>query len=55
MTTWQIVILGVLALLPLVLLADFHPHRERLDSRGRPLPRDWEPQVTHPDPDAEHH
>ena len=55
MMTWQIVIVGVLALLPFALLADFHPHRERLDSRGRPLQRDWAHQVTHADPDADHH
>ena len=52
---WQIVALGVLVLLPFALLADFHPHRERLDSRGAPLPRDWEAQMTHADQDAEHH
>jgi hypothetical protein len=53
--TWQIVTIGVLALLPFALLADFHPHRERLDSRGRPLPRDWVPQGTHSDADADDH
>ena len=55
MTTWQFVILGILALLPFALLADFHPNRERLDSRGVPLGRDWDRQLEHPDPDAEHH
>lgn len=55
MVTWQLVTLVVLVLLPIALLADFYPHRERLDSRGRPLERDWEPQVVHPDPGAEHH
>lgn len=55
MMTWQLVLLAVLVLLPLALLADFHPHRERLDSRGRPLLRDWDRQIEHANADAEQH
>lgn len=53
--TWQLVILAVLVLLPFALLADFHPHRERLDSRGRPVPRDWQPQTEHETHGDDHH
>jgi hypothetical protein len=44
---WQIVAFAFVALLPLALMADFWPHRERLDLRGRPIAREWERQV-HP-------
>lgn len=46
--TWQIVVLVVLVLLPLLLLAGFHPRRERLSARGRPLEREW-PRQPQPD------
>lgn len=38
---WRLVIGAFLVLLPFALLLDFHPARERLDARGRPLRRDW--------------
>lgn len=41
MASWQLLLLGALVLVPFTLLADFHPDRERLDARGRPLGRDW--------------
>jgi hypothetical protein len=44
---WQIVAFAFVALLPLALTADFWPHRERLDLRGRPVAREWERQL-HP-------
>jgi hypothetical protein len=44
---WQIVAFAFVALLPLALMADFWPHRERLDLRGRPVAREWERQL-HP-------
>ncbi|GGI03325.1 hypothetical protein [Egicoccus halophilus] len=56
MEAWQVVGFVFLALLPLVLMADFWPARERLDYRGRPLPRPWRRQY-HPRVDGhdEHH
>ncbi len=39
--SWQLVLAGVLVLLPVTLLLDLHPHRERLDTAGRPLRRAW--------------
>ena len=41
MEAWQIIFIIVLALLPLTLGASFHPRRERLNSRGEPLGREW--------------
>jgi hypothetical protein len=38
---WQTIIGAVLILLPVALLFDFHPDRERCDARGRPLARRW--------------
>lgn len=54
--TWQIVVLVVLVLLPLLLLTGFHRGRERLSARGRPLEREW-PRQPQPDGAAggEHH
>ena len=43
MVIWQSIVLATLVALPFLLLADFHPRRERLDSRGKPLPRPWRP------------
>lgn len=54
MQLWQILLLAVLVLLPLTLLHDFWPNRDRLSSRGAPLERDWVPQVTH-EPHGEQH
>ena len=46
MGTWQIVLLAVFVLLPLLLLAGFHPKRERLSgARGVPLDREWDRQL----------
>lgn len=52
--TWQVVLLTIFVLLPFALLTDFWPHRERLSARGRPLPRDWRPEVTAPEPEDHH-
>jgi hypothetical protein len=52
---WQLVLLALFVLLPMALLLDFWPHRERLSSDGRPVERDWEPQITHEPHDDEHH
>lgn len=38
---WQLVVAAFLVLLPVTLLLDLHPHRERCDAAGRPLRRDW--------------
>jgi len=38
---WQLVIGAFLVLLPVTLLLDLHPDRERLDAAGRPIRRDW--------------
>lgn len=54
MEAWQIVAIAVLVLLPFALLVGFWPHSERLTSRGKPLERDWRPQVEH-EPADEHH
>lgn len=54
MQAWQIVTIAVLVLLPMALLLGFWPNRERLTSSGKPVERDWEPQVTHA-PAEEHH
>lgn len=55
MELWQLVGIAVVVLLPLALLVDLHPRRERLTARGTPLPRDWhrqlDPHVAH----DEHH
>lgn len=53
MAVWQIIVMAVLVLLPIALMLDFHPHSERLTSRGRPLERTWQ-RGHHPDPDAAH-
>lgn len=55
MVSWQLVILAFVVLIPFALMADFHPDRERLNARGRPLARDWAPQVRHPDPGHDLH
>lgn len=38
---WQLVLGAFLVLVPFALLLDLHPDRERLDSAGRPLHREW--------------
>jgi hypothetical protein len=52
---WQIVLFAFFVLLPFALLYDFWPDRDRLDAQGRPLPRDWDPQIVHPPRADEHH
>lgn len=53
---WQVGLLVFLFLLPMALLLDFWPHRERLAQDGRPIPRNWERQISHlSDEDDEHH
>ncbi len=55
MATWQIVFLAFVVLLPVALLADLYPDRERLSSRGRPLDRGWIRQIQHaPERDEQH-
>jgi hypothetical protein len=52
---WQIVAFAFIALLPMALMLDFWPHRERLNYRGQPVERTWERQI-HPSlTDDEHH
>jgi hypothetical protein len=38
---WQWIVLGALVVLPVTLMLDLHPDRERLDAAGRPLSRTW--------------
>jgi hypothetical protein len=52
---WQFVLMAFLVLLPLALLADFWPDRERLDYRGGPIARVWRQQITHEPHDDAHH
>lgn len=54
MDPWQLVILPLLVLLPMVLLVVFHPGGERLNARGVPMARNW-PARVHPAADDEHH
>jgi hypothetical protein len=51
---WQISLMVLFVLLPVMLLFGWWPHRERLTRTGAPVPRDWEPQITH-EPHDEHH
>jgi hypothetical protein len=51
---WQIVVFAFIVLLPMALMLDFWPHRERLDYRGQPVARTWERQYDPRLPD-EHH
>lgn len=55
MELWQIVALAFFILLPMALLLDFWPDRERLSRTGTPIERDWKPQITHEPHDDEHH
>ena len=41
MASWQWIVLVALVALPVTLLLDLHPDRERLDASGRPLARRW--------------
>ena len=42
MAAWQAIVLVALLALPVTLMLDFHPDRERLDALGRPLTRVWQ-------------
>ncbi len=55
MAAWQIVVLAVLVLLPLLLLAGFHPKRERLSGGGAPIERGWDRQLEPTLGNDEHH
>lgn len=55
MELWQLIVIAFLLLLPLALVVDFWPQRERLDSQGQPLPRSWSPAPTPVVHDDEHH
>jgi len=53
---WQLIAFAFIALLPLALMVDSWPNRERLDNRGRPVQRDWERQLDpHVPGHDEHH
>jgi hypothetical protein len=52
---WQIIVAVFLVLLPIALMIDYWPDRERLTARGAPLPRDWRPAARHAPDDDEHH
>lgn len=55
MELWQIVLLAFLFLLPMVLMLDYWGS-ERVDFRGRPLPRPWQRQTSDPlSDDDDHH
>jgi hypothetical protein len=54
MAWWQVVLLAAAVVLPLVLLASMHPGRERLSTRGVPMPRAWRPAPPEPPVDDHH-
>ena len=41
MEAWQVIFMIIVVVLPMLLTATFHPHRERFDARGEPLGRSW--------------
>lgn len=43
MLSWQLIVLGVLVVIPFALIPVFWPHRERHTVAGRPLERSWRP------------
>jgi hypothetical protein len=51
---WQLLLIALFVLLPFTLMLDFHPDRERLDGRGRPLERAW-PRSRRPAPTDDNH
>lgn len=51
MEWWQVILGAFLVLLPVVLMLDFWGD-ERLDSRGKPIPREWFRQIDHERLDA---
>lgn len=54
MDLWQIVLLAFLVLLPMALLLDFWPDRERLTRSGEPIERAWLRQIRHEPHDEDH-
>lgn len=54
MEIWQVVLLVIFVLVPLALMVDFWPDRERLTYRGSPAAREWRRQITH-EPHDDHH
>jgi hypothetical protein len=52
---WQIIVFAFLVLLPMALMVDYWPHRERLTAQGAPLARDWQPAPPPTPSDDEHH
>jgi hypothetical protein len=52
---WQIALLTFFVLLPIALLLDFYPGRERVASDGQPLQREWQRQITHEPHEDDHH
>lgn len=55
MAAWQVVLIAVVVLLPLLLLVGQHPARERLSTRGEPMSRAWRPAPPAPPVDDAHH
>ncbi|MDX1659790.1 MAG: hypothetical protein R3343_13290 [Nitriliruptorales bacterium] len=54
MEAWQIILGVFFALLPIVLMLDYWGN-ERLTFRGRPIPREWQRQITHPSESDDSH
>lgn len=54
---WQVgvFLFALLLLLPLALMLDFWPDRERLTFRGSPASREWIRQIHHEPHDEDHH
>jgi hypothetical protein len=52
---WQIILFAFLVLLPMALMVDYWPHRERLTARGAPLVREWRPSAPPAPADDDHH
>lgn len=54
MEMWQILLLAFFVVLPMALLGDFWPDRERLTFVGKPVERAWRSQIEHPPADDHH-
>ena len=52
MEMWQIGLMAFFVLLPLALLGDFWPDKERSNFVGKPLEREWKRQIDHPPVDT---
>lgn len=55
MATWQVVLIAVVVVLPVLLLVGQHPARERLSTRGVPMARTWRPAPPAPEAHDDHH